>query len=172
MIAIGKLREKYWILSLVFISLAISPNEGQTADAQNSPASIWDQIKEGVSNGVQQATGGDLVGKISNDVKNDLEGKKPKPIGYVNLGNGQYLTYFEGDPRGFPSSRNPLAIKPAPGSPASKVPAMVVVPTNIKNGRSFEGGLVGNNIEEMTKHGLLVSMSATGNKSNSVAPAR
>lgn len=124
--------------------------------------SFWEQLKEGVSKGVEQATGGDFVGKIKSDVANNLEGKLPQPIGYVNLGNGQFLTYFEGDTRGFPSTGRPLSAKPAPGAPGAAVPLFVTVPVNVKNGKSFEGVLVGNNLEEMKKNNLLVALPAAG----------
>lgn len=146
------------------IALATLPVLAPAQDATKPAPSFWDQLKEGVNKGVEQATGGDVVGKISNDVKNNLEGKAPQRLGYVNLGNGQFLTYFEGDPRGFPSTGHPLAVKPAPGAPGSKVPVLVTVPTNVRNGKSSEGTLVANNLDEMKKHGFLASFAEAGTR--------
>ena len=131
-------------------------------DAPKPAPSFWDQLKEGVSKGVEQATGGDVVGKISNDVKNNLEGKTPQRMGYVNLGNGQFLTYFEGDARCCSIAGQPRTVKPAPCAPLSKVPVLVTVPTNVRNGKSFEGALVANNYDEMKKQGFLSTFATSG----------
>ncbi|MBP9118281.1 MAG: hypothetical protein KBF58_09390 [Methyloversatilis sp.] len=150
------------LIALTAFSFVSIPKLAMAQEAPKQAPSFWDQIKEGVSKGVEQATGGDVVGKIKGDVANNLEGKTPQGIGYVDLGNGQYLTFFEGDPRGFPSADRPLTAKPAPGAAGSKVPAFVTVPVNVKNGRSTEGVLVGNNIDEMRKNNLLVAFAASG----------
>lgn len=157
------------------VALSTFPIPAATQDAAKPAPSFWDQLKEGVSKGVEQATGGDIAGKISGDVKNSLEGKTPQRLGYVVLGNGQFLTFFEGDPRGFPSAGQPLATKPAPGAPAARVPAFVTVPTNVRNGKSFEGALVGNNVDEMKKHGFLIAFADSGTvagASQEIAPMR
>jgi hypothetical protein len=117
-----------------------------------------DDIGKGVSQGIDQATGGKgFVGAVSDGVKDDLNGKVPQVLGYINLGNGGYITYFDNNKMGFPSQGSILTAPPKAGTVP---PPMVVAPTG-----KFEGKLLPNNIDKMKKEGLFVPVGNSNNTS-------
>lgn len=115
-----------------------------------------DDIGKGVSQGVDQATGGkSFLDAVSDGVKDSLNGKVPQVLGYINLGNGGYITYFDNNKMGFPSQGNFLSAPPKAGT---MPPPMVLAAAG-----KFEGKLLPNNIDEMKKNGLFVPVGASNN---------
>lgn len=115
-----------------------------------------DDVGKGVSQGTEQATGGKgFLGAVSDGVKDNLNGKVPQVLGYINLGNGGYITYFDNNKMGFPSQGSILSTPPKAGTVP---PPMVVAPTG-----KFEGKLIPNNIDEMKKDGLFVAVGTSNN---------
>lgn len=122
-------------------------------------------IGKGVSQGYDQATGGKgFIGAISDGVKDGVNGKVPQVLGYINLGNGGYITYFDNNKMGFPSQGSILAAPPKAGTVP---PPMVVAPTG-----KYEGKLLPNNIDEMKKDGLFVPVGTSNNvTSGAISPS-
>jgi hypothetical protein len=138
----------------------LANNSVGTAAAAEGDANPFAQIWQGVKQGVDQATDGKgFTGKIASDVQDNLAGKKPKVLGYVVLGNGAYMTYFDNNKMGFPSNGGPLNVPPRAGTVA---PAMMLAPTG-----TFQGELIANNIDEARKAGLFVA--SEGNSAGSGA---
>lgn len=146
-----------WSAVMAFSAAAVAQSDA-AASAPESCSGFFCQMGKAISDGVKQGTGGKSFGEaITSGVQDGLAGKTPQVLGHVLMGNGGYLTFFDNNPGGFPSRGQPLSVPPRPGTIP---PGMVLVPINIKGGKSTEGALLANNIEVMKKEGVFIPVAA------------
>ena len=144
-------------IAILALAFAVPPRAAaqEAAEAKDDCSGLFCQLGKAISDGAKQGMGGKSFGEaVSTGVQDGLAGKTPQVLGHVVLGNGGYLTFFDNNPGGFPSNGRPLSQAPRPGTVP---PAMVLVPVAVKNGKSFEGAMLANNIEVMKQNGVFVA---------------